>query len=168
MTSSAPESLGWAAATGRFRFLKETSGRIDAIKAKRAAARGTPLRLLNANMASLLENLREGGDGYCGIAANFFPGLIVWLCRHYETHPDLARRLHRFLTLAQEAARPKYPASAKRHIEMEGLGITTACRSCAPAFTENDLRVLGALREESKEWEGRCCSFSNSSADRSA
>ena len=122
------------------------------------------MRLLNANMASQLESLREGADGYCGIAANFFPGLIVWLCRHYETQPDLARRLHRFLTLAQEATRPKYPASAKRHIEMEGLGITTTCRSCAPAFTENDLRVLSALREESKEWEGAPASAADARA----
>ena len=80
----APKSLGWAAQTGRFFMLKETSRSIEQIEKKLDAITGTPLCLFNADATSLLVTLRLGAKGYCGIAANFYPDLLTWLCTNLK------------------------------------------------------------------------------------
>lgn len=92
-----PLTLSWAASSGRFHFFKETSGQLALIGQKLEVIRGTPLRLLDANAATLPESLRLGGAGFCGVSTNFVPDLWTWLCRHARSSPGTAGRLHQFL-----------------------------------------------------------------------
>jgi 4-hydroxy-tetrahydrodipicolinate synthase len=141
-----PETLGWAAATGRFVFHKDTCLVGAQIAAKIAAVRGTRLGFFNAEMASLLESLQAGGDGFAGIAANYYPEVVVWLCRHALDRPDDARRLHDLLTVGEQVVDTKYPAAAKRFLRLTGrLAIGGACRVHAVGFSEHDDRGLLAL-----------------------
>ena len=146
-----PDLLGWAGATGRFVFHKDTACELEPIRAKLAAARGTPLSWFNANCQTLLASLQAGGDGYCGIAANVCPELFAWLCRHAESHPDAAQRLQRFLSLVDVAVSRKYPTSAKLFLASVGLPIGPNCRTGTATFREDELLVLDHLRGLARE-----------------
>lgn len=146
------DSLAWAASTGRFLFLKETSGRSPLFKAKLSATRGTKIRLFNADAASLLDSLHFGADGFCGVSANFVPELWAWLCRHFESEPEAARRLHGFLGAAERTIVRNYPASAKRFLSMRGLRIEPVCRTAHLELTEQDERELMTLKTRADEW----------------
>lgn len=139
--------LRWAAGSGRFHFLKDTSCELDRISTRCAAVRGTRLAIFNANAPTLLGSLQAGGAGFSGIAANVYPHLLAWLCRHFEGDPESAARLQRFLTLADMTVRSKYPDRAKRYLRAIGLPITPACRVMQEEWTEEDERVLEALRD---------------------
>ena len=142
----------WAARTGRFRFVKDTSCRIELIRARIEVARGTGLRLFNANTATLLESLRSGADGYSGIAANYMPQLYAWLCAHHASEPATAERVHRFLSVADALVSARYPAASKIFLGSCGLRISRHCRISEPAFAEEDLLALDALRGEAQSW----------------
>ena len=147
-----PPLLEWAASTGRFLSLKETSEQLDLIEKKIVAVQNTSLRFYNANTVTLLESLRLGGNGFSGIAANFCPDLFVWLCCHFEEHPQIAERLQRFLSLAGGLKGYKYPASAKQFLALSGMKINTTCRVLDHEFSRNDIGMLLALRDEVRVW----------------
>ena len=142
-----PELIGWCGATGRFLFTKDTACEMGPIVRKIAAVKDTRLRFFNANVATLLDSLKAGGDGFCGTAANFFPELFVWLCRHFEAEPEAAADLHRFLSVAQRVVAHKYKASAKKYLAMQGMPIEAICRDAEVSFREDDLLTLTHLRE---------------------
>lgn len=134
------ETLGWAAGTGRFRFHKDTSCAMDAIQTKLTAIRTSDaaFRWFNAHGPSLFDSLAVGGDGYSGIAANCLPELYVWLCANHATRPEQARRVQRFLSLADMTVRHRYPASAKRFLRLRGLTLTDRCRIPVASLDDND------------------------------
>ncbi|CAN5644583.1 dihydrodipicolinate synthase family protein [soil metagenome] len=141
-----PETLAWAAASNRFVFHKDTCLVGAQIAAKVAAVRGTRLRFFNAEMASLLDSLGAGGDGFSGIAANYFPEVIVWLCRHALDRPEQARSVHDALIVGEYVVDFKYPAAAKRFLRLSGrAAISDACRVHSVGFSEHDDRGLRAL-----------------------
>jgi 4-hydroxy-tetrahydrodipicolinate synthase len=144
-----PALLGWAARSGGFHFLKDTCCRRDEIQAKLEAVRETSLSWYNANCPTLLFSLREGAQGYSGVAANFYPELFVRLCADFAVDGEAAERLQRFLTVADMAIRHRYPANAKRYLGLLGLPIGTACRVPvrAPDRTDDEALALSALRE---------------------
>ena len=147
-----PDTLGWAAGTGRIFFYKDTCCSMPAIRGKLAAIDGTPLAWFNAHAPTLLESLQAGGSGYSSIAANFIPELYVWLCKNYADAPDRARELQAFLTEAQDVIGKKYLRNAKRYLQRLGLPIDTHCRVDRPELTTADLRDLDALRDAAAQW----------------
>ncbi len=137
-----PQMLGWAARSGRFLFLKDTCCRLASISAKLDAIRGTTLRWFNAHEPTLLESLRAGGQGYSGIAANFYPELFVRLCADFADNPLEADRLQQFLTLADMTIRHRYPASAKQYLGILGLPVGEVCRLPVPASDSDDEEMI--------------------------
>lgn len=141
-----PAALAWAASTGRFVFHKDTCLEIGEISAKIAATTGTPLKFFNAEISSLSHSLAAGGHGFSGIAANFYPELLVWLCGNWSA-PE-ARRLQLLLSVAEMTAEHKYPASAKFFLrETRRLAISSVCRVDGAAMTERDRRTVSHLAE---------------------
>lgn len=147
-----PQLLDWLASTKRFIWLKETSEQLDLIEKKIEALQDTCLRFYNANTVTLLPSLRLGAHGFSGIAANFCPALFVWLCRHFEEHPQTAERLQRFLSISGALKGHKYPASAKQFLALSGMDITTTCRVINQTFGVNEIGMLEALRREIQAW----------------
>jgi len=139
-----PGALGRAADTGRFRFLKETGSRPPVVAEKVAAAEGTPLSVYVANATVLDEGLDNGARGYSGIAANVYPELLAWFCRHRD-EPG-TDDLERFITVADHAARNAYPTSAKAYVART-IDIRTECRVEDRTLTPPDERTLDALAE---------------------
>lgn len=120
--------IGWAARTGRFSYLKDTTCEPAAIRAKLEAAQGTPLRLYNAWTGGALESLEVGAAGLSPIAANCYPELFTWLCSNYSAQPENSRRLQRLLRVLEPAVCVQYVASAKRVMGLRGVPIGTHCR----------------------------------------
>ncbi|MBQ3141574.1 MAG: dihydrodipicolinate synthase family protein, partial [Clostridia bacterium] len=73
------KTLEWCINTGRFGFIKDTCCDPVLLQQRIQRLEGTGLLLYNANQQTLLESLRCGGAGYCGIMANFVPKAISWV-----------------------------------------------------------------------------------------
>ena len=140
----------WAAETKRFVFYKDTCLSLEHIEAKIAAAADTPLRFFNAELNSLSASLLAGGNGFSGIAANFYPDLLVWLCNNVRTCPEEARSLQTFLSIAEAVVDHKYPTSAKYFLQKTGrVAMATTCRIHSAAISEHEQRSLEALADYS-------------------
>lgn len=138
-----PDLIAWAAQTGRFLLLKDTSRSVEAVAAKVAAAEGTPLRVFNADATGLLESLRAGAHGYCGIAANLYPDLVVWLCGHIDD--ERADQVQALLSAADPAIHHKYPVCAKYYRQQTGFAMLTISRVSDAVLDAYDQRVLNAI-----------------------
>lgn len=116
------EMLDYCAHTGRFAFMKDTCCDAAVMARRVQIIKDTPMKLLNANGQTLLETLRAGAFGYCGIMCNFHPELFVWLCRHYKDEPEKADLIQSFIGTAAFTEQLAYPVTAKYHLsELEGL-----------------------------------------------
>lgn len=138
----------WAAETNRFVFYKDTCLSLSQIKSKIDAAAHTPLKFFNAELNSLSASLVAGGNGFSGIAANFYPELLVWLWQNAHEHPGKANSLQKFLSIAEAVADYKYPTSAKYFLRETGrVNISNTCRIQNVAISEHEQRTLTALAE---------------------
>lgn len=141
-----PDTVKWAARTGRFFLLKETSRSISQLRAKIAAAQGTNLRIYNADATSLLASLRAGAWGYCGIAANFYPQPLVWLCGRFQ-HAD-AENLQALLNMADPTIHQHYPVCAKYYRRRAGMRMETVSRVSDAQLSGYDQRVLDSIARQ--------------------
>lgn len=144
-----PQMLTWCADTGRFRFLKDTCCNINEIAAKLEAVKGSPLKVFNANSATLLASLRLGAAGFSGVMANFHPDLYVRLTTSWREEPQTAETLQAFVGAASLVELQQYPINAKFHLQQMGLPLTIRCRvKDYKAFKENhqlEVKQLDAL-----------------------
>ncbi len=124
-----PALLAWCAQSGRFAFLKDTCCNIELIRQRVATVAGTPLKIFNANSATLLASLRAGCAGFSGVMLNFHPELYGWLCRNWQQQPAEAERLQAFATVASLIELQLYPTNAKYHMRIDGVPIGCATRS---------------------------------------
>ena len=137
-----PQALRRVAGSGRFHLLKETSRSLEQVKAKIDAAEGTPLKVYNADATTLLDSLQYGARGYCGIAANFYPDLLVWLCDNQDAAPAA---LQAFILAADATVHLKYPVSAKYYRQQLGMEMHTISRTSDATIEAYDARVLAGL-----------------------
>jgi 4-hydroxy-tetrahydrodipicolinate synthase len=102
--------------------MKDTCCDAAVIARRMKLLEGTPMLLLNANGQTLLDSLRAGAHGYCGVMCNFHPELFVWLCHNFEKDPARADLVQSFLGCAAFLESLAYPVIAKYHLkEIEGL-----------------------------------------------
>ena len=125
-----PRILEWALSTRRFRYIKDTSCDIETMKARSRLLAGSDLKLLNANCQTLLESVKNGADGYCGVMCNFHPALYAHLARIYKKAPEQAAELQALIGSLGfiEGALP-YPLTAKYHMSLCGIPTENIARS---------------------------------------
>jgi 4-hydroxy-tetrahydrodipicolinate synthase len=153
-----PALLGRLRATGRFRFMKDTSCDLQQIVAKlQSGPAGSGFRLFNAQTRSLLGSLRLGADGYSGTGANFCPDLFVWLCREFASAPAMADELQAFLTEHTGQFDEQYPVSAKEFLHGGEVEIGTTCRTKKLELTPERRARLMAFRSGLQVWRERLC-----------
>ena len=121
--------IKWCADTGRFAFLKDTCCDIRQLQQKIAFTKDTPLKIFNANSATLLESLKLGAAGFCGVMLNFHPELYGWLCRNWRKNMQKAQKLQDFATVASLIELQNYPTNAKYHMSLSGVPIGLVTRS---------------------------------------
>ncbi len=115
------------------------------------------MKLYNANAQTLLESLRNGAAGYCGVMCNFHPDLYVRLCASWESEPETAEEIQSFLGTAAFTESLAYPVTAKYHLrEIAGLPLSTTDSRTRPASDLTDYHkscirqmetLAGVLRE---------------------
>lgn len=140
-----PELVAWAAASGRFTYMKDTNRDPAKIAPKVRAAQGSRLAVFNAATSSALPSLHLGVAGLSPVAANLYPDLFAWLCAH--PGDGKAPWLQRRLTLMDAVVKLKYPQSAKRHLAQQGVPIGLRTRVGEHTYDGYDDLIFGALRE---------------------
>ena len=125
-----PRILEWALSTRRFRYIKDTSCDIETMRMRSRLLAGSGLRLLNANCQTLLESVKNGADGYCGVMCNFHPELYARLAQIYKKEPQRAAELQALLGSLGfiEGALP-YPLTAKYHMTLCGIPTENIARA---------------------------------------
>lgn len=122
--------IEWCISTGRFTFLKDTCCDNKLLKERIEMLRGTDFKLFNANTTTLLESLRNGGDGFCGVMLNFHPDLYHYLVKHSDELDNKKVEMYQqFATTASLIERQLYPVNAKYNMMINGLDITYYTRS---------------------------------------
>ena len=115
-----PKILDWCLSTGRFYYMKDTCCNAAEIAGRVTQLKGSHFKLLNANCQTLLETMRSGADGYCGIMCNFHPKLYAWLGKNYESEKaDLVQSVTGTFGFT-EVGLP-YPLTAKYHMNLCGI-----------------------------------------------
>ena len=123
-----PRILDWCLQTGRFYYMKDTCCDASLIKARCQQLKGSRFKLLNANCQTLLETMRSGADGYCGIMCNFHPKLYAWLRDHYQSkEAELVQSV--IGTFGFTEAGLPYPLTAKYHMGLCGIGTENLARN---------------------------------------
>lgn len=125
-----PRILNWCLDTGRFYFMKDTCCDMAVINERLKILKGSHFALLNANCQTLLDSLRSGGKGYCGIMANFHPKLYSWLCKNYNTKPHDADLVQSVIgTFGFTEVGLPYPLTAKYHMNLCGIPTQNLARN---------------------------------------
>lgn len=133
-----PKILEWCVNTGRFYYMKDTCCDSAVIAERCRILDGSHFSLLNANCQTLLESMRSGADGYCGIMANFHPRLYSWLCENYKKNPQKAEFIQSFIgTFGFTEVGLPYPLTAKYSMNLCGLKTNVTARNRkADEFTD--------------------------------
>ena len=122
-----PRILDWCISTGRFDYMKDTCCDAKIIKERCDQLKGSGFKLLNANCQTLLESMRDGADGYCGIMCNYHPRLYAWLAENYTS--EKADEVQAFLgTFGFTEGGIPYPLTAKYHMNLVGIPTENVAR----------------------------------------
>ena len=125
-----PKILDWCKSTGRFYYMKDTCCDIEVIKSRVNQLKGSGFKLLNANCQTLLDSMKAGGDGYCGIMCNFHPKLYSWLGENFEKQPEKAELIQSVIgTFGFTEAGLPYPLTAKYHMNLCGIETENIARN---------------------------------------
>ncbi len=139
------EIMRWAGQSGRFFFLKDVSLKAEVIRERAAAVQGTPLKIFNAHAAIMLDAVRAGGHGFCGVCGNAYPAVVSAALKQ-RSDP-----LQEFVRANEPVVAKKYPASAKVMARLAGVPIEPVCRKRDIKFDEKELERLKALRAAADE-----------------
>ena len=125
-----PKILDWCLRTEKFYYMKETCCDASVIAARCEQLKGSHFQLLNANAQTLLESMKSGAQGYCGIMCNYHPKLYAWLGEHFEKDPARAELVQAFLgSFAFTEGGLPYPLTAKYHMGLCGIPTQNMARS---------------------------------------
>ncbi|MBQ7045178.1 MAG: dihydrodipicolinate synthase family protein [Clostridia bacterium] len=123
-----PKILDWCLSTGRFYYMKDTCCDSQMIAKRANQLKGSHFKLLNANCQTLLETMRNGADGYCGIMCNFHPKLYSWLGKNYNSEKaDLVQSV--IGTFGFTEVGLPYPLTAKYHMNLCGIKTKNIARN---------------------------------------
>ena len=126
--------LDFCGKSGRFAYMKDTCCDAAVMARRCERLKGTPMMLYNANAQTLLESLRSGAAGYCGVMCNFHPDLYAWLCANWEKDPETAQVVQAFLGTAAFTESLAYPVTAKYHLkEIAALPLSAVDARTRPA-----------------------------------
>jgi 4-hydroxy-tetrahydrodipicolinate synthase len=125
-----PKILDFCLSTGKFYYMKDTCCDAAVIKERIEQLKGSSFKLLNANCQTLLQTMRDGADGYCGIMCNFHPYLYAWLGENFEKEPEKADFIQSVIgTFGFTEVGLPYPLTAKYHMNLCGIPTENIARN---------------------------------------
>ena len=123
-----PKILDYCLKTGRFYYMKDTCCDAAVIAERCRQLSGSHFKLLNANCQTLLESMKSGAQGYCGIMCNFHPKLYAWLGENYESE-DAPLVQSVIGTFGFTEVGLPYPLTAKYHMNLCGIKTENIARN---------------------------------------
>lgn len=123
-----PKILDWCLSTNRFYYMKDTCCDIETIAQRCEILKDSNFRLLNANCQTLLESMRRGAAGYCGIMCNFHPKLYSLLCENYlSEEADFIQSVIGTFGFTESGL--PYPLTAKYNMNLCGMKTENIARN---------------------------------------
>ena len=123
-----PRILDFCLASGKFYYMKDTSCDSAVIRTRCEQLKGSHFKLLNANCQTLLESMKNGADGYCGIMCNYHPRLYAWLMKNYQREEAALVQSVTGTFGFTEVGLP-YPLTAKYHMNLCGIPTENIARN---------------------------------------
>jgi len=114
--------------SGRFYAYKETSCRLDKIRAVNDITAGTNLSLLQANIPLLREATKMNVPGSMNVVANWLPDLTNEVFRTAKSEDPISENLHQQLCIMELAQRSIHPTGVKYLMQKRGLPINPTTR----------------------------------------
>lgn len=150
-----PKIFDWCLSTGRFYYMKDTCCDAAMIAERAKQLRGSHFKLLNANCQTLLETMRAGADGYCGIMCNYHPALYAWLGKNYES--DTADLVQSVIgTFGFTEVGLPYPLTAKYHMTLCGIPTENIARNRSSseltAYSESCMQQMKTATDALEKW----------------
>lgn len=137
--------------TGRVIYHKDTCLDIALVYQKIQATQShASFGLYDAYMAHAIESLKAGAAGLSCIQGNYYPELVVWLCRNYD-NPDMklqVAQLQQFYIDQMDVMHDGYPVSAKYFLQRRGLDISTFSRRDVPEITTHLKEKMDTLHAD--------------------
>lgn len=143
-----PAQLSGFVATGRVIYHKDTCLDIEQVRQKIEAGKQNPnFGVYDAYMVHAVESLKAGSAGLSCIQGNFFPELIVWLCKNYndERLSTEVNLVQQFLIDNMDVMHNVYPIVAKYWLNKRGLNISTITRRNVGVFTPTTRKQIEHL-----------------------
>ncbi|MEI9808056.1 MAG: dihydrodipicolinate synthase family protein [Bacteroidota bacterium] len=126
--------------TGRVIYHKDTCLDIDLVRSKLELTKGiSSFGLYDAYIAHAVESLKAGSAGLSCIQGNYFPELIVWLCKYYDdpAKEEEVTRVQQFFIDYMGVMHSVYPVVAKYFLQKRGLGISRFTRDFVGVFNKD-------------------------------
>ena len=152
-----PKILDWCMGTGKFTYMKDTCCDAAEIARRTEQVKGSGFRLLNANCQTLLESMRSGADGYCGIMCNYHPRLYAWLGENYVRAPRKAELVQSVIgTFGFTEGGIPYPLTAKYHMNLCGIPTENLARNRKPEeltpYAQNCMAQMKTATDWLENW----------------
>jgi len=136
--------------TGRVIYYKDTCLDLGLIKAKLEASESVPsFGLYDAYMGHAVESLKAGSAGLSCIQGNYFPELIVWLCKYYDdpSKKEEVAQVQQFFIDQMDVMHDVYPVVAKYFLQKRGLKISRYTRTFVGVFHDKVQTQIDQLYE---------------------
>jgi len=133
-------------ATGRLCYHKDTSLNIQEVAAKINAGGTQVFGVYDAYIEHAVASLEAGSKGLSCIQGNYFPELIVELCRN----PSKSQAIQDFMSENMQLMHDTYPTSAKYVLQQMGFPIDLATRRNVGTLQVEQKEALDRLIEERK------------------
>lgn len=145
------ELLKWIVTLDQFVFLKDASCNMEIIKSKLEVIKGSKLKLFNANTATLIESVKAGAHGYCGVMANFHPECYS-VAMDDSVNSDIKEKVESFITLSSVIECQNYPKNSKYYLNLNGVKMDDFTRVDATSLNISQKLELQALSKLSKKY----------------
>ena len=137
------DAVAAMAQTGRFVFFKETSHDVALMAERVLVSEGTPMKVYNAGIETLVDSLRVGVSGLSGWVVNVYPAAVAELCANGATMDyDAAIAAQDSLDRVERGMGPTYPNSAKFLLAQRGLDFAPVSRWNSKPIASEDLTAL--------------------------
>jgi 4-hydroxy-tetrahydrodipicolinate synthase len=143
--------------SNRLVYHKDTSITHESVRAKLEIVKGLKnnvLEFYDAHSPNAMNSLQWGAKGMSSISGNFYPEILVWMCRN-ANDPDKqedVKWLQSEITRVDPLIHQAYPMSAKYFLQKRGLPLRTISRSFALELTPDQKKTLDQIHADFIGW----------------
>lgn len=149
-----PAILKTLLATNRLIYHKDTSCSVEQVKAKLEVVEGSRLEFYDAHTPNAVASMQMGAAGMSSISGNFYPEILVWLCKNVleKDKQEEVRWIQSELQRVDPLIHIAYPMSAKYFLQQRGFPVRTISRAHALELTPEQKQTLQQIHRDFLGW----------------